>query len=78
MPIQCPGEWEPAKNHLSDCHSPAGPRNVNLSGYQSQAIEGIPKAAYKIKVEADVKTRVPDIYKAPLQESLELWRMAEE
>lgn len=31
--------WHSAKNHLSDCHSPMGPRNANPLGQQHQAIK---------------------------------------
>ena len=71
-----PWEGQPAKSHLSDCHSPMGPRNVGPFGRQSQTIKGLPLGG-SCKIRApDVKTRALAKCKSPFQETLELWSVA--
>lgn len=70
--LQCPGGY-PARNHLSSCHCPVGPRNARFPCpgpppltppppcNHSKAVKGLPFAA--------TKPRAPDVCKAVLQET---------
>lgn len=57
-----PWGWYPAKNSLSDCYSPVGPRNTSSPGLQSQEIKGNPLGSSH-------KIGVPDMCKSSLWES---------
>lgn len=57
--------WKLAKDCLSYCHGPVGPRNARPPGLQVQAIKGVSWAA-------SAKTRRSGSCKAPLQKTLAL------
>ena len=53
-----------AKDCLSNCYCPMGPRNTSPPGHQSRAIKGYPwEAAAKTRA-LNVKTGAPDSYKS--------------
>lgn len=66
LSVQHPRGWSSAKNCISNCYSPVGPRNVSPTAYQSQVTK---VAVTKTRV-AEVRTGAQDMYKSsPLRDA---------